>query len=74
MVCVTLIMIMYDNGFGLRGRPMEPSSELLFTIWRRWVWSKRLRMGGLNELMVMCRGRKLTKAGQKELDLIARKI
>ena len=31
-------------------------------------------MGKLKELYMMCRGRKLTKAGQKELDLIARKI
>ena len=74
MVCVTLTMIMYTNEYGLRGRPMEPSSELLFTIWRRWVWLRRLRMGKLKELYMICRGRKLTKAGQKELDLIARKI
>ena len=31
-------------------------------------------MGRSKVLYIMCRGRKLTKAGQKELDLIARKI
>ena len=45
MVCAMLIMIMYAHLLGLRSRLMEPSSAVLFTIWRRWVWSRRLRTG-----------------------------
>ena len=53
---------------------MVTSFVTAFITLKRWVLLNKLLMGKLNNMKFISSGRRLTKAGQKDLDLIARKL